>query len=215
MTLQLLHSEFPNVWEKFYIFLSVYELVRLSFFCLAWCTCTTYVFFCLVWPVVKVQLTFFSLSYLWHEYSLPFMSCLTCYPTMSEKQLCLVTHKVHIYLEYHSVWPLVRIGTPTPSPASKWASPGTKWGHTRAYGWGGGGPNSDDWRKRLVFCLLCCLTCLASVKPMIVFSYLWHLSVCYSHSGPVGRGILEQTAPLKLQIKLEKLICNKEPTTEV
>jgi hypothetical protein len=27
-------------------------------------------------------------------------------------------HKVHIYLEYHSVCPLVGIGTPTPSPAS-------------------------------------------------------------------------------------------------
>jgi hypothetical protein len=26
-------------------------------------------------------------------------------------------HKVHIYLEYHSVCPLVGIGPPTPSPA--------------------------------------------------------------------------------------------------
>jgi hypothetical protein len=37
-----------------------------------------------------------------------------------------VHHKVHKYLEYHSVCPLVRIGDPTPSPSSECASPGTK-----------------------------------------------------------------------------------------
>jgi hypothetical protein len=68
---------------------------------------------------------------------------------------------VHIYeyLEYHSVCPFVRIGTPsTPSPASESARPpGTKWGTYSAAGEGLGGPNSDDWRKGLVICLLCVL----------------------------------------------------------
>jgi hypothetical protein len=38
-----------------------------------------------------------------------------------------VSHKVHIYLEYHSVCYLVRIGPPTLSPASE-CPPGTKGG---------------------------------------------------------------------------------------
>ncbi len=131
--------------------------------------------FCLVWPVVKVQLTFFSLSYLLYEYSLPFLSCLVGTPT------------------------------PTPSPASKCAPPPprTKGGSTLAYRWGGGGPNSDDWRRPSTLSTLWSDLCRKRV-PMIVFSYLWHLSVCYSHSGPVGRGILEQTAPLNLQMKVKK-----------
>ena len=39
-------------------------------------------------------------------------------------------HKIHIYLEYHSVCPLVQIGTPPPEPK--------KGGHTclRLRGWG-------------------------------------------------------------------------------
>ncbi len=39
-------------------------------------------------------------------------------------------HKVHIYLEYHSVYSLVRIGTPPPSPAPQAtvSLPGTKGG---------------------------------------------------------------------------------------
>jgi hypothetical protein len=48
-------------------------------------------------------------------------------------------------------------------------------------------------------------------EPKIVFSYLWHWSVCYSHSGPGGTGILEQTAHLNLQMKLKKLVCNRNP----
>jgi hypothetical protein len=51
-------------------------------------------------------------------------------------------HKVGIYKEYHSVCPLVGIGTlPTP------LSPERRGGHTplRLRGWGG--PNSDDWKK--------------------------------------------------------------------
>jgi hypothetical protein len=51
--------------------------------------------------------------------------------------------KVHIYLECHSVCPLVKIGTPH-----------TFWKHSPAVEVVGG-PNSDDWRKRLGLCLLC------------------------------------------------------------
>ncbi len=51
------------------------------------------------------------------------------------------THKVHLYLEYHSVCSLVRMGLPHPLSRKR-----VRW-------WGG--PNSDDWRKSLVLCLLC------------------------------------------------------------
>jgi hypothetical protein len=56
-------------------------------------------------------------------------------------------HKVRIYKEYHSVCPLVGIGTlPTPlSPASV-PLPQEQ---------GGGSPKSDDLRKSLALCLLC------------------------------------------------------------
>ncbi len=43
-------------------------------------------------------------------------------------------HKVHIYLEYHGVFPLVRIGIPNPSPVSECAPPPPE-----PAGWGGGG----------------------------------------------------------------------------
>ena len=59
-------------------------------------------------------------------------------------------HKVHIYKEYHSVCPLVGIGTLPPplSPASVPLPPEPKGGgHTS--------PNSDDRRKSLALCLLC------------------------------------------------------------
>jgi hypothetical protein len=45
--------------------------------------------------------------------------------------LCL-HHEVHIYIEYHSVWPLVGIGTPPLlSPASVSLPPNQEGGHTR------------------------------------------------------------------------------------
>jgi hypothetical protein len=50
-------------------------------------------------------------------------------------------HKVHIYLENHSVYPLVQIGTPHPLSRKQV-----------------GGDPSDDWRKSLAFCLLCGLS---------------------------------------------------------
>jgi hypothetical protein len=64
--------------------------------------------------------------------------------------------------KYQSVCPLVRTGTPPPSPASE-CVPHTPepevGGHTRlrVRGWGGV-PNSDDLRKGLALCLLCART---------------------------------------------------------
>jgi hypothetical protein len=57
-------------------------------------------------------------------------------------------HKVHIYLEYHSVCPLVGIGTPSPPLRMRGV-------HTRLRVRGWGSPNSDDWKESLVLCLLC------------------------------------------------------------
>jgi hypothetical protein len=68
-------------------------------------------------------------------------------------------HKVRIYKEYHSVCPLVGIGTlPTHlSPlASECTPPPRTWGGTHSpavRGWWS--LNSDDWRKSLALCLLC------------------------------------------------------------
>ncbi len=61
---------------------------------------------------------------------------------------------IFVYLEYHSVSLLFRIGTPIPSPANECVPP-PGWGHTRLRVRGSGGPNSDDWRKSLALCLLC------------------------------------------------------------
>ncbi len=61
-----------------------------------------------------------------------------------------------VYLEYHSVSPLVRmLGPPTPSPLSHCAPSRNQraGGPTRLRVKGGGGPNLDDWRKSLVVCL--------------------------------------------------------------
>ncbi len=66
------------------------------------------------------------------------------------------SHKVCIYIDYHSVCPLVGIVTlPTPlSPASVPLPPEWGGGHTRQRVRGWGSPNSDDWRKSLALCLL-------------------------------------------------------------
>ncbi len=67
------------------------------------------------------------------------------------KALFRLAHKVHIYLEYHSVCPLVRIGTPTPSPPSECAPPpGTKGRERnclRGREWGGGVPITTTGEK--------------------------------------------------------------------
>ncbi len=65
------------------------------------------------------------------------------------------------YIEYHSVCPLVGIGTPpcTSSAASECAPPpgtnGRGGGHTRLLVRGWRSPNSDDLRKSSALCLLC------------------------------------------------------------
>ncbi len=67
-------------------------------------------------------------------------------------------HKVLLYLEYHSVCPIVRIGTPPPKiPHLSVSFPRNQEGdaHSPAGEGAGGGPNSDDWRKGIVLCLLC------------------------------------------------------------
>jgi hypothetical protein len=63
-------------------------------------------------------------------------------------------HKVHIYLDCHSICLLVRIG-PTDFPLSQGSlsPPGTKGGDTLAAVEGVWGPNTDDWRKSLALCL--------------------------------------------------------------
>jgi hypothetical protein len=53
------------------------------------------------------------------------------------------SHKLHIYLEYHSVCPLVEIGPPPPPPLLQPPPPPP------------GSPSSDGWRESLVLCLLC------------------------------------------------------------
>jgi hypothetical protein len=65
-----------------------------------------------------------------------------------------------MYLEYHSVCPLVGIGTPPAhNPAASELLPGTKGGGDSPAG--EGGPNHNDRRKSLALCLLCWVTCLA------------------------------------------------------
>ncbi len=62
-------------------------------------------------------------------------------------------HKVLIYLGNHSVCPIVRIGTPHQLSRKRVCpSPEPKGGRTHST-WVG--PNSDDWRKGIVLCLLC------------------------------------------------------------
>ncbi len=65
------------------------------------------------------------------------------------------------YVETHKVPRVPQCLSPRPkqdpSPASEFALLGTKWEgtHSPAGEGAGGPPNSDDWRKSLVLCLLC------------------------------------------------------------
>ncbi len=76
-----------------------------------------------------------------------------------QKTTQMPIHKLNTYKEYHSVCPLVGIGTLPPplSPASVPLPPEPKGGGggALACGWGAGGVPTDDWRKILAFCLLC------------------------------------------------------------
>jgi hypothetical protein len=69
-----------------------------------------------------------------------------------------LSHKVLIYLEYHSVCPIDRIGTPPPipSPASECVSPGTKGGGgTLSCGCGVGVPVRSTGKKPSTVSTLC------------------------------------------------------------
>jgi hypothetical protein len=93
----------------------------------------------------------------------PIVYSLSPLPPSLTNSLILYTYslyKIRIYKEYHSVCPLVGIGTlPTPlSPARLPLPPrtggvGVTLDRLRVRGWGS--PNSDDWRKSLAICLLC------------------------------------------------------------
>ncbi len=81
----------------------------------------------------------------------------------TNSSLNCVIHKVHIYLEYHTVSvPSLELG-PTPPPTLSHASEGDlpPWNqgggggiHSPAYE-GVGSPNSDDWRQSSALCPLC------------------------------------------------------------
>ncbi len=76
---------------------------------------------------------------------------------MLRRMLGLTMHKVQIYLEYHMVSVhSSELGPPTPCPVSEIVPPPEpkEVGHTRLRVGGWGGPNSDDWRKSIAFCLL-------------------------------------------------------------
>ncbi len=62
-------------------------------------------------------------------------------------------HKVHTYKEYHSVCPLVGIGSPASVPLPP--EPKGGGGGTRVRQRGEGSPNPNDLRKSLAICLLC------------------------------------------------------------
>jgi hypothetical protein len=79
------------------------------------------------------------------------------FTVLTQKSRYTLHHKVHIYIEYHSVCPHVGIGTPlTLLQASVPLHP-TKGGHTclRLTGWVSA--NSNERSKSLALCLLCAL----------------------------------------------------------
>jgi hypothetical protein len=93
-------------------------------------------------------------------------------------------HKVHIYLEYHSICPFVRIRTPHPLSRKRVpAHPRNQrgWGYTLACMVYGGGPNSDDWRKSLALGLLCGQTLWYSRYTVYVHT-LWFSQIIVNYN---------------------------------
>ncbi len=80
----------------------------------------------------------------------------------------VITTYMYMYVEYHSVFPLVGIGTPSPLPQIKRVCPpppNQRWGggaHSPGGGREWGSPKSDDWRNSLALCLLCACHVLSS-----------------------------------------------------
>ncbi len=73
------------------------------------------------------------------------------------------TKYLYMYMEYHSVCPRVGIGIPqTPSECVPIPAEPKLRGGGKAHspeGEGVGSPNSNDWRKSVALCLLCCRIC--------------------------------------------------------
>ncbi len=108
--------------------------------------------------------------------------------TKSFFKYCNFKHKVCIYKEYHSVCPLVGIGTlPIPlSPASVPLPPEPKGLHSPACeGLGWGSPNADDWRKGLALCVLCGFK---HITLIYVFEFYLKCSSSFPSARPRGRG---------------------------
>jgi hypothetical protein len=73
-------------------------------------------------------------------------------PGSQKDATCNMRYAFALSNMYHSVYPLVRLGPSTPSPASECFPLRNQGGDTLACGWGG--PNADAFRKSLVLCLL-------------------------------------------------------------
>jgi hypothetical protein len=73
---------------------------------------------------------------------------------------------------------------PTSSPASECVPPpgNQRGGHIRRKVRGRKGPNSDDWRKSLVLCLLCGLYFFHSMHIAQLFLKLWIICICELHA---------------------------------
>ncbi len=91
---------------------------------------------------------FFTLNMYWKN-KFEITTCNTDFPH------CKV---IIVHIEYQNVCPFVGIGSPLPPRQQASVSPplGPKGGGaTLPCGWGGGGPNSDDWKESLALCILC------------------------------------------------------------
>jgi hypothetical protein len=100
-----------------------------------------------------------------NDVSRPRLSCRVHRP----QPLCCTTQYIYVHLEYLSVCRLVQIGPSHPLSRKRGCPPWTKEGYTRLRVRGWGGPNSDDWRKSLVLCLLCVLSILCRVLTAHLF----------------------------------------------
>ncbi len=80
-----------------------------------------------------------------------------------------------LYLEYQSVCPFVRIGSPSLFSRKRVCPPlGTKRGATFACGRGARGANLDDWRESLALCLLCGEGGINEGKDIILLYLILH-----------------------------------------